>query len=111
MTSSEFVGQEFEKAYAKVFQGAIVGGFNDHGHDVAIAGFGFVQIKASVDGLRNFLTESLRQKKFIPVCVGEPGKKAEMLSSLRDFGGWVGKEIPRRLQLLAGIAQVKNLCK
>ena len=111
MTSTDFVGQEFEEAYAKVFEGSIVGGFNDNGHDVAVAGFGFVQVKASVKGLYSFLAESLKRKQFIPVCVGNPGRKNEMLLSLKEFGGWIGRDIPRRAEILLGIAKVRDLCK
>jgi len=111
MTSSDFIGDDFEQAYASVFKGAIVGGISDNGHDVAVPGFGFVQVKASVKGLYSFLKESLRRRQFIPVCVGEPGTRVEMFKTLKEFGGWVGKEIPHRLEVLSGIAKVRDLCK
>jgi len=110
MTTNGFIGLDYEQAYSQVFKGAVVGGFRDCGRDVAIPGFGFVQVKASPDGARAFLAESLRRRKFIPICIGEPGSAAEMLKSLRQFGGWVGKEIARRGEILRGIAEVRRLC-
>jgi hypothetical protein len=108
-TSADFIGDEFESAYACAFGGTVNGGFNDHGKDVMIPGFGGVQVKASVTGAKEFLKVSLQRKQFIPLCVGEPGAKAEMLQSLKEFGAWFGMEIPQRAQLLSGVAQVRAM--
>ncbi len=110
MNVSDFIGHDFEDAYAKAFHGAVVGGLQDSGKDIAVPGFGFVQIKASVAGAREFLSRSLKRHQFIPVCVGEPGVASEMIKSLEQFGGWVGREIPHRMDILKGVLQVKMLC-
>jgi len=110
MTSKEFVGDDYEVAYSQAFQGAVVGGFQDRGRDVAVPGYGFVQVKASVMGARSFLSESLRRRQFIPICIGEPGAAGEMVKSLREFGGWVGRDIQHRMEILKGIAEVRRLC-
>ena len=111
MTTKEFVGAELEEAYAEVFGGRVTGGFSDNGLDVATGdrSIPFVQVKSSVPFALAFLTESLRRRRFIPLCVGEPSGKEEMLSSLRTRGGWVGHDIPRRGEILEGIARVRAL--
>ena len=109
MTTAAFIGDDFEVAYAKAFGGTVNGGFHDHGKDVVIPGFGGVQVKASVAGAKEFLTVSLKRKQFIPLCVGEPGAKEEMIASLKEFGAWIGSEISGRDQLLAGIAQIRTM--
>lgn len=109
MTTASFVGDEFETAYAKAFGGTVNGGFNDHGKDVVIPGFGGVQVKASVTGAKEFLKVSLQRKQFIPLCVGEPGAKEEMIASLKEFGAWIGNDISGRKELLVGIAQVRSM--
>ncbi len=111
MTTKEFVGAELEQAYAEVFGGKVVGGFSDGGLDVVTNDreVPAVQVKASVPFALAFLKESLRRRRFIPVCVGEPGGKEEMFHSLRASGGWVGHDIPRRGEILSGIARVREL--
>jgi hypothetical protein len=108
-TTADFIGDDFETAYAQAFGGTVNGGFNDQGKDVVIPGFGGVQVKASVTGAKEFLKVSLQRKQFIPLCVGEPGAKTEMIQSLKEFGAWFGMEIPNRSQLLAGVAQVRAM--
>jgi len=112
MTSREFVGAELEKAYAEVFGGKVNGGFNDHGRDIILEDdeVSSVQVKSSVPFALKFLQESLRRQRFIPICVGEPGDKEEMLASLKQFGGFVGRDIPKRQEILRGIERVRNIC-
>ncbi|MDO8579471.1 MAG: hypothetical protein Q7R72_01205 [bacterium] len=109
MTSKEFVGQEREVAYAKILDGTVNGGFNDRGMDVVLTNSLSIQVKSSVAGLMDFLGKSLKFKRFIPVVVGEPGTKEEILGSLAQFGGWVGRDVPQRERVLVGIAQVRVL--
>lgn len=111
MTSKEFIGADLEKAYAKVFNGTMTGGFADKGYDVTIPDTGIrVQVKSSVKGAVCFLAEGLRRKHFIPLCVGEPSVKEEMIQSIRSVGGWVGYNIAQRVKLLEQIALVRKEC-
>lgn len=109
MTSSDFVGNDFEYAYAKAFGGEVSGGFDDGGRDVIIPKIGGVQVKASADGAKSFLAVSIKRNQFIPLCVGEPGAQQDMIESLKRFGAWVGNDIPNRVALLTGIAQVRAM--
>jgi hypothetical protein len=111
MTTKEFVGAELEQAYAEVFGGKVVGGFSDGGLDVVTNDkeIPTVQVKASVPFALAFLKESLRRRRFIPICIGEPSGKEEMLHTLKQFGGFVGRDIPRRGKVLEGIARVREL--
>lgn len=108
-TSKQFVGDDFEAAYARVLGGMINGGFGDGGRDVIIPEFGGVQVKASPAGAKEFLATSLKRKRFIPVCVGEPGAKDEVVKSLKEFGAWFGKEIPNRNELLKGVSKIRMM--
>jgi len=110
--SVEHQGKDVEEAYAAIFNKGINGGFNDHGLDVPTGyeEIPFVQIKSSVDGAMAFLAKSIKLHKFIPICIGDPGAKEEMIESLKKFGGWVGQDIPNRQRLLEGIAGVRELC-
>ncbi len=112
MTSKEFIGAELERAYAEVLGGRVAGGFNDQGMDIVLndESVPVIQVKSSVPYAMKFLTESVRRHQFIPICVGEPGRKDEVLATLKKFGGWVGYDIPRRGQILEGIRKVKTLC-
>lgn len=109
---SHMVGSDTENAYANAFGTRVIGAVGDGGKDVP-TGAGdvpFVQVKSSVGGLRSFLAESLRRKQFIPICVGEPGAKHEMLTHLRQFGVWLGKDVQNRSILQSAVAQVRALC-
>ncbi|OHA16784.1 MAG: hypothetical protein A3C79_00435 [Candidatus Taylorbacteria bacterium RIFCSPHIGHO2_02_FULL_45_28] len=106
-TTTKFVGDDYEAAYAKVLGGTVNGGLGDGGRDVIVPEIGGVQVKASSAGAKEFLAVSLKRKQFIPLCVGEPSTKEEVLDSLKKFGAWVGKEIPNRAKLLAGISQIR----
>lgn len=105
-------GEDTENAYAKVFGTRVIGGIGDGGLDVPTgdSNVPFVQIKSSVKGLQAFLAESLRRKQFIPVCVGEPGAREEMLRHLQQYGAWIGSDIQDRLKTLTAVAQVRTLC-
>ncbi len=106
-------GNDAELAYANAFGGVISGGINDKGHDVKIdhPAVRSVQVKSSVPGMLDFFKESIRRRRFIPVCLGEPGSMGEMIDSITRFGAWVGKEVPHRQRLLEGAQQVRNLCR
>jgi hypothetical protein len=112
MTTAEFCGADFESAYATAFGGSVNGGFNDHGLDVltGVAGIPAVQVKASISGARNFLAESLKRSRFIPLCVGEPGAKEAMIASLRQYGAWVAMDIPGRQAFMEGVRTVRDIC-
>jgi hypothetical protein len=73
-----------------------------------------VQVKSSVTGMMSFLAVAIKfreqRRKFIPLCVGEPGAKEEMVGDLKRYGAWIGKEIPGRNELLPRVAQVRSLC-
>ncbi len=76
-----------ENAYATAFKTRVIGGIKDCGLDIPTgdSSVPFVQVKSSVRGLVAFLAESLRRKQFIPVCVGEPGARDEMLRHLKTY--------------------------
>jgi|GEM_PF-1253016 len=110
--SADFVGQELEEAYAAAFAGEIKGGHHDHGRDLKIDDqeVPFVQVKSSLEGAKQFFRESLRREEFIPICIGEPGTKEEMITTIKRFGAWVGREIPGREAIMVKVAQVRELC-
>jgi hypothetical protein len=111
MTTKEFVGAELEQAYAKVMGWRVVGGLNDGGKDLAtdIPAMPFVQAKSSVPLTMDFLRKSAKRRQFIPICLGDPGKPDEVLSSLKRFGAWIGHEIPGREQFSAEIQQLRRV--
>ncbi len=111
-TVTQMLGDDTEHAYDALFGGRTVGGFGDSGLDILTGDntIPFVQIKSSAFGLKAFLAESLRRKKFIPVCVGEPGPKKEVLRHLTEYGAWIGTDIPGRDKLKSAVAQVRSLC-
>ena len=94
-------GDDLEGAYARQFRGVVVGGVRDGGLDILTGdqGVPYVQVKSSMKGLQTFLADSLRLKRFIPICLGEPGKREEMLQHLLKFGIWIGSDIPDRLRI------------
>ncbi len=106
-TSAQFTSDELEQAVAKVLGGKVQGGFGDKGKDVLVPEIGGVQVKSSVTGAREFLGVSLKRHQFIPLCVGEPGAKREMIASLEKYGAWFGNDIPNRVALLSQVAQVR----
>jgi hypothetical protein len=110
--SGNFQGDDVEAAYAAIFGQGINGGFNDHGLDIPTGDtdIPFIQVKSSVVGAKTFLAKSLKMHQFIPIALGDPGAKEEMIESLKKFGGWVGPDIPDREKLLQGIAQVRQVC-
>lgn len=111
--SSDHVGKELEEAYANAFGGKMAGGFNDHGKDIIgipDSEVQAVQVKSSVPEMKKFFAESLRQRNFIPMCVGLPGTKEEMVDSIKNFGAWIGDDIPGKERLLKLVAQVRDLC-
>lgn len=69
-----------------------------------------VNIADSVPATLFYIRQSLSRRTFCAVCLGEPGVKEEMLASLREFGAWVGKDVPNRQKLLSQIKQVREAC-
>ncbi len=113
MTTKRFVGDDFEEAYAKIFNCSVVGGIRDGGKDLELhrASIPFVQVKASWRGAYEFLCMSLHRKHFIPLCIGEPSNSAEeMINSIVKFGAWIGKDIAKRDELLIAVAKIRSLC-
>ncbi|MBU6427265.1 hypothetical protein KGQ27_03470 [Patescibacteria group bacterium] len=110
--SAVWRGTELENAYADILGGRMNGGFNDHGKDIVLADdeIPAVQVKSSLHFALEFLKESLKRRQFIPLCVGEPASRHEILTSLREYGAWVGYDIPNRGEVLDGIVRVKELC-
>lgn len=108
---SDFIGRDIEEAYAKVFgAGPPVGGFKDGGKDVptGLRDMPFVQTKGSVWKAEEFIKKSKEFGKFIPICVGEPGTKEEIIESLRNFGVWLERDIPRRQKFLEYFKERRN---
>ncbi|OHA26885.1 MAG: hypothetical protein A3D52_01705 [Candidatus Taylorbacteria bacterium RIFCSPHIGHO2_02_FULL_44_36] len=108
---SDFVGEDAEQAYAEVFKaGPPRGGHGDKGLDVPTGDseVPFVQVKSSIKGVMDFFRESTRRKEFIPICIGEPGEREEMLSTLKKFGAWIAKDIPDRENFFEQISTFKT---
>lgn len=107
---AQFYGDDVEQAYAKLFGTKITGGIGDGGLDVPTGDpeIPYVQVKSSFVGARDFFKESLRRKDFIPVVIGEPGTKEEVMQSLKEFGGWVGKDEGGREKFLKNILGVRE---
>ncbi len=113
MTTRQFIGDDFELAYAKIFNATVVGGIRDGGKDLKLkaGSISFVQVKASWSGAFEFLRTMLHRKRFIPLCIGEPSNNAdEMIRSIVRYGAWIGQDIPRREELLPAVAQIRSLC-
>lgn len=109
--SSDFIGDELERAYAEILGGLKTGGEGDEGKDIInIEEVGAVQVKSTFENARKFLAESLRRKRFIPLVIGQPGSKEEMIESIKRFGAWVGYDIPNREKDLENIAKVRDVC-
>ena len=112
-TSKEFVGAELELAYAELVDGYVNGGFQDGGKDIipndkSIPAF---QVKSSARRAIEFLARSIRFRRFIPVCVGEPPKtREELVACIRSRGCWVGYDVPKREEAYAGIELVRAKC-
>ena len=110
--TAELQGDDVEQAYAEIFGTKVTGGFHDHGKDVLTGDkeIPFLQIKSSPRGAISFLAESVKRKNFIPIAIGEPGTKEEIIESVKKYGGWVGKDEPNRQKILEGIAKARELC-
>ena len=112
MTTREFVGAELEHAYANVLGGRVIGGFNDGGLDVTTGDtvVPAVQVKSSIPIACKFLAESVKRRQFIPICIGEPGTRDDILTSLRKFGAWIENGIPGRDRALVEIGKIRMQC-
>lgn len=116
---NHFIGEDTERAYASIFGKERIGGVGDGGKDVLTGDeeFPFIQVKSSWHDVLDFLAHSLRfagqnggqSKTFIPVCVGDPGTREEVMKSIRTHGGWIGKEIPNREKLLTNIQKARDI--
>ncbi len=97
--SVEYAGDELEQAYVKKLGGTYNGGRNDEGADIIFAerplGISMLQVKSSWLYAKKFLDIAKEKKEFIPVVIGDPGKHTdyEILSSVRDVGGWIGDDV------------------
>lgn len=109
--NAKFYGDDVEQAYAKLF------GTKPTNPDLDAKGLDiptgnpeipYVQVKSSLVGARKFFLESLKRKKFIPIVIGEPGTKEEVIESIKEFGGWVGKDEDGREKFLQNILGVRN---
>ena len=99
----DFIGRDIEEVYAKLFgAGKPVGGLRDGGKDIptGLKDMPFVQTKGSIQEAYKFSEKSKEFGRFIPICVGEPGTKEEVVESLRSYGAWFEKDIPHRQELL-----------
>ena len=113
MTTKEFVGAELEHAYAKVLGGRVIGGFNDGGLDVTTGDSAVpaIQVKSSIPIACKFLAESKKRRQFIPICIGEPGSRDDIITSLRKFGAWIENGIPGRDRALVEIGKIRMQCR
>lgn len=83
-------GIALELAYAKILGWRHNGGTNDNGLDLVDPETKRgVQIKTSVGCAKEFLRKCTKKRKFIPVCIGRPGTKEEMLDSINKYGAWM----------------------
>lgn len=112
VVACDLLGNDAENAYALAFHGKIVGGLHDGGRDVEIPDrrVRYVQVKSSVAGMMKAFKQALEFHRFTPVCFGEPGSLEEMIESIVKFGAWIGRDIPKRDELLRGALQVRTLC-
>ncbi len=108
-TTREFVGRDLEEAYARIIGGVVSGGLRDGGKDIvpndrSMPAF---QVKSSWHFAKKFLATSLSFRRFIPICVGEPGSREEMVIALRESGAWVGRDIPQREEVMQKLVMAK----
>lgn len=114
----KFIGNDFEQAYAEVFHTNVEGGFRDGGKDIktGIDDIPYIQVKASWDGAMHFLSKGLKfasdktrgRYVYIPICVGEPGTKEEIIESIKEYGGWIGKDVPQREENLLKLQKARD---
>lgn len=108
--SAAQVGAELEQAYARQLGWRVNGGFGDGGRDLVGPMGEAIQVKSSVHHAIAFVRESLRRREFIPVVVGEPGERSEMLESIKKFGAWINPGLRRQHPgFLAGMQQLRTM--
>ena len=102
-----------EAWYAEVLGGCRTGGYNDGGKDVKYPD-GVernLQVKPNekwgVDHYRKALGLQVHP---VPLAVGHPGTRPEMLSWLRKYEVWVGYNIPKRMWWLNRFLEAKTAC-
>ena len=110
---AQMYGDDVELAYGSVLAefGTVKGGIGDQGKDFRSIDQKLLpsfQIKSSWEGAKYFLAESVRRHNFIPVAIGEPGTAEEIIESIKEFGGWVGKDEPLRGNYLKNIKKVRD---
>jgi len=121
MTTKEFVGAELEKAWADFSGGVVIGGLGDRGRDVATKNSDIptFQVKGHPALAEKFLLVSMKKREFIPIVVGEPPRYTKetresewtkVRNIIRQFGGYVALDIPRRESFMGGIRRVRTLC-
>lgn len=113
-----FIGNDVEAAYAEVLHAELIGGISDNGKDIKtkIDGIPYIQIKSSWPGAMDFLSRGLKivssdtggRYKYIPICVGEPGTEEEIIQSIKEYGGWIGRDIPNREDNLLKLKKARD---
>ena len=68
-------------------------------------------VAESLQQLRYYMCQAIRNHKFIPICVGSPGAPEEVIKSLATNGVWVGNDIPNKKMVLEQINEIKTACK
>jgi hypothetical protein len=108
-TLTDWIGLSLELIYGKILGGDVQGGYTDGGKDIVLPTGEVFQVKSSMRGGREFLKKSIQFGKFIPLLIGEPGEKEEILESVEQYGCWVGKDEPGRMEFMEGVRQVRTL--
>ena len=107
-------GKDLKEAYCKV-----MGIPNSNEPTLPIPGNPALRfhVRSSHTTVRKSLLKSIELAKqranfsFIPLVVGEPGDKEEMILALRRDGVWVGEDIPNRNKVRAEVLLVIGLLK
>lgn len=109
-TPAALIGRDTEYAYVRLFNGKDIDGLKDGGKDVITNNpkFPFIQVKSSWPEALRFLSKSVEFKKFIPICIGEPGTLEEVTASIIKYGGWIAKDEFDREKKLINISKVRD---
>ena len=104
---SNNAGLALERAYSQVLGWRMNGGTNDGGKDLIdpVTKQG-VQVKSSFVCAQRFLRKITKKKNWIPICIGQPGTRAEIVDSLVKYGAWIDRRIlAEKPYLLVAIAR------